>query len=89
MAGSVTLKVLQKLLSTVNNAVVFLDDGVAECIHWMNAVDKIFSAGALEIRSIRDTKVAICFICIPSLQKTHLIYQKCCIENMCRNNLLH
>lgn len=52
-------KLLQTLLSTVNNAVVYFDDGAAECIHWMNAVDKIFSAGALEIRSLSNTKVFI------------------------------
>ena len=60
MAGNVNFKLLQNLLSTVNNAVVFLDDGFAECLHWMGAIDKIFSAGALEIRSIRDSKVG-CF----------------------------
>ncbi len=57
MADSFKFKMLQQLLSTVNNAVVFLEDGVAECVHWMNAVEKMFSAGALEIRSIRCTKV--------------------------------
>eukprot|EP00112_Aurelia_sp_Birch-Aquarium-sp1_P013412 Seg2846.1 transcript_id=Seg2846.1/GoldUCD/mRNA.D3Y31 product="Sec1 family domain-containing protein 2" protein_id=Seg2846.1/GoldUCD/D3Y31 len=56
MADSFKFKMLQQLLSTVNNAVVFLEDGVAECVHWMNAVEKMFSAGALEIRSIRCTK---------------------------------
>ena len=59
MAENLKFKLLQKLLSTVANAVVFLDDGSAECLHWMNAVDKIFSAGALSIRSIDDSKVKI------------------------------
>ena len=67
MAVNVNVALLQKLLSTVNNAVVFLDDEVAECIHWMNAVDKIFSAGALEIRSIHETKVEY-FISVPLSQ---------------------
>ncbi|XP_065053215.1 sec1 family domain-containing protein 2-like [Rhopilema esculentum] len=56
MAENFKFKLLQKLLSTVANAVVFLDDGSAECLHWMNVVDKIFSAGALSIRSIDDSK---------------------------------
>ena len=57
MAENYRFKLLQKLLSTVNSAIVYLDDGVAECIHWMNAVDKIFAAGAFEIRNIQDAKV--------------------------------
>lgn len=57
MAENFNFKLLQQILPTVKNAIVYLDDVVAECFHWMNAVDKIFSAGALEIRNIGFTKV--------------------------------
>ena len=42
----------------VNDAIVFLDDGAAECLHWRNGAKFLWEAGALDIRDIKNKKVS-------------------------------
>ena len=62
-------KVLHQVLSVVSNAVVFLDDHIAECIHWHNGFSKLMNAGALEIRNILEEKVRTCFVYTAKLDR--------------------
>lgn len=48
----------QKLLTVVNNAVVYLDSRTAEWVHWCGNLQELFEAGALNVYDISSSRVS-------------------------------
>ena len=53
---------LDAFAALVQGAVVFVDNPVAEYLHWNNGVKKLLASGALAIKDIKNTKVFLFFI---------------------------
>ena len=51
--------VWQKLLTVVNNALVYLDSRTAEWIHWCGSLQDFIDAGALNICDISSGRVSL------------------------------
>lgn len=43
----------------VKNAVVFIDECSAECLHWNGGLDRLSVAGALEVKDFSPLEVSI------------------------------
>ena len=56
--GRVTQSVWQKILTVVNNALVYLDTPAAELLHWTGSVQNILDAGALAIFDVSSGRVS-------------------------------
>ena len=48
----------QKLLTVVNNALVYLDSRTAEWMHWCGSLQDLIDAGALNICDISSARVS-------------------------------
>lgn len=48
----------QKLLTVVNNAVVYLDSRTAEWVHWCGNLQELFEEGALNVYDISSSRVS-------------------------------
>lgn len=48
----------QKLLTVVNNAVVYLDSSTAEWVHWCGNLQELLEAGALNVYDISSGRVS-------------------------------
>ena len=50
----------QKLLTVVNNALVYLDSRTAEWMHWCGSLQDLIDAGALNVCDIASQRVSQC-----------------------------
>lgn len=62
MAAGVSLNknissVWQKILTVVNNALVYMDNSAAEMLHWSGKVKDVFEAGALAVYDTTSRRV--------------------------------
>ena len=49
----------QKLLTVVNNALVYLDSRTAEWMHWCGSLQDLIDAGALNVCDIASRRVSV------------------------------
>lgn len=52
-------ELLDDLCVRVNKAVVFVDDGFAEILHWHGGATSLFNAGVLDVRQFNSFEASV------------------------------
>ena len=75
----------QNVFSKVNKSVVFVDDTLAECLHWCGGASALIQSGALNIKQFSSFEVCVPFIqfIFCQLINLHEIFEHFCIINRC------
>jgi len=48
--SSVSISFWTNICSNVKNAIVYIDNGAAECLHWTGGLLRLYESGALDVK---------------------------------------